>query len=164
MVSSIWHGPCSTCFIRRIASQAATGNFRNDRRPHLRQPDHRRIDRACAVAGADQRHCFDPRRHLFGDPGPRDNGVNELPFEDTAMRDVALARRGFRLGKANAKMMGVSCCRFHGHQVKVFLELEDEDGTTQVQPRVQARGGEAGSGAWGKSGAGISSAGGETPR
>ena len=49
---------------------------------------------------------------------------------------------------------GVSCCRFHGHQVKVFLELEDEDGTTQVQPGVQDRGGEAGSGAWGKSGAG----------
>jgi FkbM family methyltransferase len=32
----------------------------------------------------------------------------------------------------------VSCTRFHGHQDKVFLELEDEDGTTQVQPRVQA--------------------------
>ena len=43
----------------------------------------------------------------------------------------------------------LSCCRFHGHQVKMFLELEDEDGTTQVQPGVQDRGGEAGSGAWG---------------
>ncbi|USU07874.1 glutathione S-transferase N-terminal domain-containing protein [Sphingomonadaceae bacterium OTU29MARTA1] len=32
----------------------------------------------------------------------------------------------------------VSCCRFRGHRDKVFLELEDGDATTEVQPRVQA--------------------------
>lgn len=36
----------------------------------------------------------------------------------------------------------MSCCRFRGHRDKVFLELEDGDATTEVQPRVQARGGE----------------------
>ena len=35
----------------------------------------------------------------------------------------------------------------------VFLELEDEDGTTEVQPRVQGRGGEVGAGSRGSGGA-----------
>jgi len=29
---------------------------------------------------------------------------------------------------------GMSCCRFRGHRDKVFLELEDGDATTEVQP------------------------------
>ena len=45
-------------------------------------------------------------------------------------------------------------CRFHGRQVKVFLELEGEDCTTQVHPGVQHLGGDAGSRARGGSGAG----------
>ena len=34
-------------------------------------------------------------------------------------------------------------------KTKCFLELEDEDGTTQVQPRVQGRGGEVDAGSRG---------------
>ena len=34
----------------------------------------------------------------------------------------------------------MTSCRFRGHRDKVFLEPEDVDATTEVQPRVQARG------------------------
>lgn len=33
--------------------------------------------------------------------------MSNLRFEDTAVRDVTPARRGFHLDKANAKLMGV---------------------------------------------------------
>ena len=45
--------------------------------------------------------------------------------------------------------LALSCCRFRGHRDKVFLEPEDGDATTEVQSRVQARGGEVGAGAGG---------------
>jgi hypothetical protein len=34
----------------------------------------------------------------------------------------------------------LSCCRFGGHLVKVFTRSEDHDGTSDIQPRVQAGG------------------------
>jgi len=40
----------------------------------------------------------------------------------------------------------VSCCQFLGPRNRVFLEPEGMEATTEVQPRVQAGGGEAGSG------------------
>ncbi|MBA3909189.1 MAG: hypothetical protein C0524_04725 [Rhodobacter sp.] len=42
----------------------------------------------------------------------------------------------------------MSCCRFRGREDKIVtMELEDANDTTEVQPRVQDRGGKAGGGA-----------------
>ena len=56
--------------------------------------------------------------------------------------------------RAKPPRRGLACCRFRGHDDKV-VTLGPEDGDeAQVQPRVQARGGEAGDGARGVGGAG----------
>ncbi|WP_150126866.1 hypothetical protein [Sphingomonas panacis] len=39
---------------------------------------------------------------------------------------------------AAASLLALSCCRFRGHQDKVFSEPEGVNATTEVQPRVQA--------------------------
>lgn len=40
--------------------------------------------------------------------------------------------------RAGKKSRSVRCCRFRGHQDKVFSEPESVSATTEVQPRVQA--------------------------
>ena len=52
--------------------------------------------------------------------------------------DVGLKSTSVCVLGAEGQVVHLSCCRFRGHRDKVFLELEDGDATTEVQPRVQA--------------------------
>ncbi len=55
---------------------------------------------------------------------------------------------GEMLGWLVAERIELACCRFRGHEDKIVtMELERSDEETNVQPRVQGGGGEAGNGA-----------------
>jgi hypothetical protein len=83
------------------------------------------------------------------DPAVRDLTTDASNDTRAAVFAAALARRAVvdweGVGDAEGAVIAVSCCRFRGHEDKIVTK-EPEIGydETEVQPRVQDRGCEAG--------------------
>jgi hypothetical protein len=60
--------------------------------------------------------------------------INMATDERSAQRPLVLRPNPLALAQQQVSLL--SCCRFRGHRDKVFLEPEDGDATTEVQPRV----------------------------